>query len=89
MQNSKSRISLAKAARKVVAVQNCESRDVTPRVVANADIDRLNGILESQIDEVNELEGYLIELEKDKLSLSSLLELLVRRQITLDNSINI
>ncbi|XP_060856865.1 uncharacterized protein LOC132934566 [Metopolophium dirhodum] len=89
VQNSKSRISLAKAARKVVAVQNRESRDVTPRVVTNADIDRINSIVESQIDELNELGGFLIELKKERLSLASLLELLVRKQITLGNSIKI
>jgi len=89
VQNSKSRISLAKAAKKVIAVQNRESRDVTPRVVTNSDFDRINSILESQIHELNELGGFLTELKKSKLSLSSLLELLVRKQITLGNSLKI
>lgn len=89
VQNSKSRISLAKAAKKVVAVQNRDTRDVTPRVVTNSDFDRINSILESQIHELNELGGFLTELKKAKLSLSSLLELLVRKQITLGNSLKI
>jgi len=89
VQKSKSRISLAKAAKKVVAVQNRESRDVTPRVATHADFNRINSILESQIHELNELGDFLTELNKEKLSLASLLKLLVRKQITLGNSINI
>lgn len=65
--------------------QNLKSCDVTPRVVSHADFDRINSILENQIVELNGLEGILTELNKEKLSLVTLLELLVRNQITLSN----
>ncbi|KAL5236705.1 hypothetical protein ACI65C_004115 [Semiaphis heraclei] len=86
VQNRKSRnISSVKAAKKVVDGQNVESCDVTPRVATHADFDRINSILENQIVELNGLQGILAELNKEKLSLATLLELLVRNQITLSN----
>ncbi|XP_015367644.1 PREDICTED: uncharacterized protein LOC107164362 [Diuraphis noxia] len=86
VQNRKSRdISSVKAANTVVNGQNRQSCAVTPRVVTHADFDRINSILENQIAELNGLEGVLTELNKEKLSLGKLLELLVRNQISLGN----
>jgi len=88
VQNRKSHnISLVKAAKKVVDGQNLKSCDVTPRVATNADFDRINSILENQVVELNELEGTLAELNKEKLSLVSLFEILVKNQIIINNII--
>ncbi|XP_003242072.1 uncharacterized protein LOC100575045 [Acyrthosiphon pisum] len=83
VQKSKSLISLPKAAKKVVADQNRESRAVKQR----AHFDRFNSILDSEVHEINELRDFLTELNKAKSSLPSLLELLLRKKIILGNLI--
>jgi len=78
-------MSLVKAAKKQIAGQNLKSSDVTPRVDTLADFDRINSILDNQIVELNGLDGILTELNKEKLSLVTLLELLVKVHDRLSN----
>jgi len=68
--------------------QNCASPVVTPRVAINEDFDRISSNLESQLAEFNQLEGRLVELNKEKSSLESLLRLIIKDHNALNDLLN-